>query len=65
MYKEYPVSVYCPLRKKEETVFVRALESPVCDLSPTFNGCESDFHDCQECETCKTKALKLFTRQSD
>lgn len=59
MVKDVPIKIYCPLFLKEETVYINVFDYEEIHLE-NFNGCESSYHTCPECKSCKVKALELY-----
>lgn len=58
----YKISVYCPITRKEEAVYLYPSFSEEDD-TPTFNGCDSNFHNGRECKNCKKKAIEKLKSQ--
>lgn len=56
----YPVPMYCPIRNAEDTVYFQVIETDgkLCLRLDDFNGCEHEWHACQECDDCKNEAFK-------
>lgn len=55
-------TVRCPLYGKNEKVYIHTI-----DLGSThaaqFNGCDSSFHKCSECEQCAGITLARFSSE--
>lgn len=62
---DLPIKVYCPISNIEETVYFHPVQLDgqwYIDIN-SFNGCDRNWHKCQECETCKTNAYaKVFAK---
>ena len=60
-----PVKKHCPFSNIEEDVFFYPVQIDgqwYIDKN-RFNGCDHNWHSCQECEDCKEKAYaKVFDR---
>ena len=62
---DYPVKVFCPITGSETTVFLHPKpngKTYTLNIN-SFNGCNDNFHKCQECENCKLSAFKIVEKQ--
>lgn len=53
--KPYAVKIYCPISEIEEYVFFYPVERDG-EWYVSFNGCDHNWHSCDECEACRKKA---------
>lgn len=57
--KPYAVEINCPISNRSETVFF--YEVPVLDeIRLQFNGCDNNWHKCEECQACQKKAYSIL-----
>lgn len=57
---DYPVKMYCPISRREENVYFHPVQiDGEWYVDPnSFNGCDNNWHLCEECENCKAAAWK-------
>ena len=62
---DLPVRMYCTISGMDETVYFHPRQIKMewyIDIE-SFNGCDSNWHRCRECEICKIEAYdKVFNR---
>jgi len=56
----YSVKIHCPISSADEYVFFYPVEHKG-EWYVSFNGCDSNWHACKECETCYQKAYEILT----
>lgn len=57
---DYPIKIHCPISKVDEYVSFHPIEIDgewYVDIN-SFNGCDTGWCKCQECEDCKIKAYE-------
>ena len=55
---DLPVKMHCPISNIEENVYFHPVQIDgkwYIDIN-SFNGCNNNWHNCRECEACKTAA---------
>lgn len=59
---QYPVPMYCPLTFMEDVVYFH--EKPTSKgYIAVFDGCDHQFHACDECEACRKNAYQKLISQ--
>ena len=60
MGKQIPVTMFCPITKKETDVFwpVIVLDGKEYIDRNKFDGCDGQFNGCQECWNCQKESYK-------
>lgn len=59
---DFPVKIYCPIIHTEEFVYFHSQKLGEKWVVPkdSFNGCDSNFHGCAECDACKNAAFEIL-----
>ena len=61
--KQYPVKMYCPLTFVEDVVFFH--EEPIDEgYLAVFDGCDHQYHACNECEKCRKEAFQKLIKRT-
>lgn len=62
-FKETKYRVHCPISNRPEDVFIRSVQWNDIFLA-SFNGCDHNWHLCQDCENCRRSAQARFTEEN-
>ena len=60
-----PVKIYCTFAHRDETVYFHPVQIEgewYVDIN-SFNGCDSNWHGCPQCEACKYNAYNLILKK--
>lgn len=62
---DYPVRIYCPIIDGNEIVYFHPenTDGHWSVHRDSFNGCERNYHGCNECEVCKAAAFEIMKVQ--
>lgn len=60
--KETKYRVDCPLSNQPEYVYIRSTQWNEIFLA-AFNGCDNNWHSCEECEVCRKAAQAQFNSE--
>lgn len=60
--RQYFVRIYCPALRRQETVYFSEVVING-EYYLEFNGCDTEFHTCRECDSCQKAAYQKLLDQ--